>query len=256
LSVLPDASDPLNGNVATRLSGGFHPVNTDPADHEPALTDGAGLDGSPAGLLADFPGQNTPAWSGFWVLDGGRRVDLREVRVFSGNTGKDGRVFHHYDLYATADAAPSGSSAWTRVREQVTSAAFGASNASAAIEAMETRLVDAGGGNLAAGITGMRIDFYSVSRNDALFHDDWDNCNGNDCDGVAAAFQSPLVYELDAYFVSANRPPVLGTIGNQTVNEAATLTFTVSATDPDGDTLTYGASNMPTELASARHENV
>jgi len=187
--------------VATRLSGGFHPANTNPADHEPAFTDGAGL-GAMTGLLADYPGQNTPAWSGFWLLAGGSPADLREVRVFSGNTGKDGRVFHHYDLYVTSDPAPSVSSAWTLLRQEVTSAAFGASNASHSIQAMLTRLSDPGGGNLATGITALRLDFHAVSRNDNLFHDDWDACNGDDCDGAGAAFQSPLIYEVDAYFGS------------------------------------------------------
>ncbi|MFH0889057.1 MAG: putative Ig domain-containing protein [Planctomycetota bacterium] len=43
-----------------------------------------------------------------------------------------------------------------------------------------------------------------------------------------------------------NRSPVLATIGNKTVNEGALLTFVISATDPDGDTMTYSATNMPT----------
>ena len=43
----------------------------------------------------------------------------------------------------------------------------------------------------------------------------------------------------------SNRPPVFAPIGNQTVLEAQTLTFTVSASDPDGDALTYSASNLP-----------
>lgn len=42
-----------------------------------------------------------------------------------------------------------------------------------------------------------------------------------------------------------NRPPVIEPIGNQTVNEHQTLTFTVSASDPDGDALTYSAANLP-----------
>lgn len=45
---------------------------------------------------------------------------------------------------------------------------------------------------------------------------------------------------------NANQAPVLGAIGNQTVNEGATLSVSVSATDPDGDGLTLSASNLPT----------
>ena len=42
-----------------------------------------------------------------------------------------------------------------------------------------------------------------------------------------------------------NRPPVLDAIGNRSVNEGQLLTFTVTASDPDGDALTYSASNLP-----------
>ena len=43
-----------------------------------------------------------------------------------------------------------------------------------------------------------------------------------------------------------NRAPALDSIGNQIANEGDTLTFTILATDPDGDSLTYSASNLPT----------
>ena len=42
-----------------------------------------------------------------------------------------------------------------------------------------------------------------------------------------------------------NHPPVLNSIGNKQVNENQLLTFTISATDPDGDSLTYSASGLP-----------
>jgi hypothetical protein len=45
--------------------------------------------------------------------------------------------------------------------------------------------------------------------------------------------------------VTVDHPPVLASIGNKTVNEGQLLSFTISATDPDGDTLTYSASNLP-----------
>jgi len=43
-----------------------------------------------------------------------------------------------------------------------------------------------------------------------------------------------------------NRPPVLNTIGAKSVDEGSLLEFTITASDPDGDTLTYSASNLPT----------
>jgi len=42
-----------------------------------------------------------------------------------------------------------------------------------------------------------------------------------------------------------NSPPVLSPIGNKTVSVGNTLTFTVNATDPDGDPLTYSVSPLP-----------
>jgi len=43
-----------------------------------------------------------------------------------------------------------------------------------------------------------------------------------------------------------NRPPVLDPIGNKSVAEGQLLIFTVTASDPDGDGLTFSASNLPT----------
>ena len=48
---------------------------------------------------------------------------------------------------------------------------------------------------------------------------------------------------------NVNRAPVLDAIGEKGVNEGATLSFTVSGTDADGQTLTYGASGLPTGAA-------
>ncbi len=48
-----------------------------------------------------------------------------------------------------------------------------------------------------------------------------------------------------AFIQVLNRPPVLAPIASQTVNEGQLLTLTVSATDPDGQSLTYNASPLP-----------
>ena len=45
--------------------------------------------------------------------------------------------------------------------------------------------------------------------------------------------------------VAINQPPQLSLIGDRSVDEGQPLIFTISGTDPDGDTLTYSASNLP-----------
>lgn len=45
---------------------------------------------------------------------------------------------------------------------------------------------------------------------------------------------------------SPNNPPILDAIGNKTVNELATLTFTAVSTDVDGDIPTYSLTGAPT----------
>jgi hypothetical protein len=44
---------------------------------------------------------------------------------------------------------------------------------------------------------------------------------------------------------SNNRAPVIGAIANASVNQKETLTVNVTASDPDGDVLTYSASSLP-----------
>ena len=45
--------------------------------------------------------------------------------------------------------------------------------------------------------------------------------------------------------VDVNRPPEMGAIGSKAVNEGKQLSFTIKATDPDGNILTYSAENLP-----------
>ncbi len=51
---------------------------------------------------------------------------------------------------------------------------------------------------------------------------------------------------------NVNRPPMLQPIGNKSTTVDSLLTFTVNATDPDGDQITYSAQNLP---AGATFEN-
>ncbi len=43
----------------------------------------------------------------------------------------------------------------------------------------------------------------------------------------------------------SNRSPVLAAVGNKSVSENVRLTFSISATDPDGDSITYSATGLP-----------
>lgn len=56
----------------------------------------------------------------------------------------------------------------------------------------------------------------------------------------------PVTFNMTNATVRINSPPVLTAIGNKTVNEGQALNFTISAVDPDGSTLTFSASNLPT----------
>jgi len=53
--------------------------------------------------------------------------------------------------------------------------------------------------------------------------------------------------------LDVNSPPVLSYIGNMSVNEGQILSFNVSASDLDGDPLSYSASNLP--LGASFSEN-
>ncbi len=65
---------------------------------------------------------------------------------------------------------------------------------------------------------------------------------------VVATGQSPVFVNgnlLDPA-AAANQPPVLAPIGAKAVNEGQALAFTATATDPDGNALTFTAGNLPT----------
>jgi hypothetical protein len=63
----------------------------------------------------------------------------------------------------------------------------------------------------------------------------------------AKAIGDDTAYGGDQTFttLASNNAPVLNTIGNKTVSEGQNLSFTISASDLNGDPLTYSASNLP-----------
>lgn len=204
LPYAPAADDAIAGIQAETIQGGFHEAVTNPADRIPAFTDGASL-GALTGLLRDFPGPETPAWSGFWTLP--EPVSLQEIRVFSGNNGADGRIFHHYDVYTTDDPQPSVLSDWRLIASEVRSAEWLAEN-DGTQRAMLTAVTPTGE-SLAESVTALRIDFYSVTdlTPGQPFIDQYNAGTLGDQDGAAAAFVSPLIFEVDAF---TSQPPAPG----------------------------------------------
>jgi Putative Ig domain/Beta-propeller repeat len=65
---------------------------------------------------------------------------------------------------------------------------------------------------------------------------------------LACVTYSPSTsYDLLTVKYSQDNAPVLAAIGDKTVNEGESLSFTLSAEDADGDALTYSASNLPSD---------
>jgi hypothetical protein len=61
----------------------------------------------------------------------------------------------------------------------------------------------------------------------------------------ASSIEEPEINGIEILSAGSNSAPVLSTIGSKTVSKGTLLQFTVYATDPDGDALTYSASNLP-----------
>lgn len=66
----------------------------------------------------------------------------------------------------------------------------------------------------------------------------------NICADAEAGLGRPA-YQVFINELMTNQPPVLDPIGDKSVKEGQPLQFTISATDPNDDSLTYSASNLP-----------
>lgn len=78
------------------------------------------------------------------------------------------------------------------------------------------------------------------------------NCSSNSCDvnntvytkGRGCDDETCVETGIASRLIS-NRVPILGSIGNKAVNEGELLSFDISGSDPDGDSLTYTVTNKP-----------
>ncbi len=63
--------------------------------------------------------------------------------------------------------------------------------------------------------------------------------------GASTVYGNDITFTTLAPTPTINHPPTLNTIGNKTITIWSQLSFTISASDPDGGLLTYSASNLP-----------
>jgi hypothetical protein len=220
LAATYSSTDLIQGLIPTVLPGdlGWHSANMDPLDQLPAFTDGAGLRSTGlTGLLNDFPATGRPAKLIRYALP--VPADLDEIRVFTGNNGRDGRVFHTYTVRFSSDwgqtfsdyiyvqSHPSGTlnnvdnHQWRVVLSQLTN----------------------GAGKLAKEVTHIDFNFYSVDNTGGEMRDPFDGLNpftGTD-DGLNAAFVSPLVWEIDV--LGSDSSPRLAAMLSQSALQLAWL---------------------------------
>ncbi|WP_425400798.1 glycosyl hydrolase [Aeoliella sp.] len=205
LSVGYSTTDLLAGLIPTELAGdnGWHPANPaagDPGDPNglAAFTDGAGDLGSGlTGLLNDFPPIGAPTKTVLYDLEAPHDID--EIRIFTGNNGKDGRIFSATAIYTSADGEtfdllgyfqsdPSGT---------VNSASTpGGPLGSTLVTITQNDLQ-----SMATGVEFLRFDMYAASDVNGLARDPFDGVNpftGID-DVLTEAYVSPLVREIDVF---------------------------------------------------------
>ena len=131
--------------------------------------------------------------------------DISEIRVFTGNNGRDGRVFHTYTVRFSSD--------WGQT---FTEPIYVQSHLSGTLNNAEhnqwrvvlSQLTNTAG-LLATEVTHIEFDFYSVDNTLGEMRDPFDGVNpftGAD-DGFTAAITSPLVWEIDV--LGTDSPPRL-----------------------------------------------
>ena len=196
LAKLYSSTDLIQNMIATELPGdmGWHPANMDPLDHLPAFTDGIGVRATGlTGLLNDFPGAGNPTKRIQYNLAGA--ADIAEIDVFSGNNGRDGRVFHTYTVEFSSDNGVN----WglpIYVQSHLSGTINNINNNQWRV--VLSQLMDTSG-TLAAGVTNLRFNFYAVDNTGGQMRDPFDGFNpftGLD-DGLTAAVVSPLIWEID-----------------------------------------------------------
>lgn len=217
LNGMMSSTDLIQGLIATELPGdlGWHPANTAPADRLPAFTDGAGPLGDLTGLLNDFPPPGMPAKLVQYDLSGPH--DITGINIFSGNGGGpsggiDGRIFSTTVVRYSTNSG--GSYSLLGYFQSDPSGAVNKDDGFPGRLEFASTLVsifDDASAAMIAGVTNLQFDFYAVSNTQGQMQDPFgdeidpvnpeipENTNPftGTIDGIKAAFESPLIWEID-----------------------------------------------------------
>lgn len=204
------SGDLIDGLIATELAGdlGWHPANTLLADRLPAFTDGVGINppgGSGlTGLLNDFPPAGAMTKHIQYDLAG--PSDIGSINIFTGNNGKDGRVFSTTVIRYSTDGGSS-----------YNSLGYFQSDPSGTVNAgtwgsTQVTIYDDASSVMLTGVTNLIFELYAVDNTGGQMRDPFDGINGftGVDDGLTAAISSPLVFEID---VNVPEPASMALLG-------------------------------------------
>lgn len=200
---------------------GWHPANTNPADQLSAFTDGVGMLASGlTGLLNDnFPVEQASGRPAKIVeYPFATPTDIGKINILSGNRNNaDGRIFSTtyieysknsgftYQPLGYFQSDPSGT---------INSETAPVPPLSPAQKSTFVSVFDDASPTLLSGVTNIIFNFYSVDNTGGQLRDPFDGVNvitGVD-DGLTAAFESPLILEIDVL------APAAGVVGDYNGN--------------------------------------
>ncbi len=172
--------------------------------HVGQFTDGI-FGGALYGILRDYARYSLVVRFGF-----AQPTDIGKIRVFGGNIlNRDGRTFHHYDIYASTDGLGAYGTFFP-VALGVKTGPIGSVNSNLWSASM-TEVSNFDGKTLVAGCTDLRILFYCVSNTQSLFTDPYQGTaqedpvhqvcqvEPGDVDGRRKAFEASIIREIDVF---------------------------------------------------------
>jgi hypothetical protein len=187
----------LQDRIAKELPGdlGWHPDN--PAYNVPtnrnglkAFTDGVGAYGvGTTGLLADYPPAGAPAKLIEYSLL--QPHDINEIRIFTGNPGADGRIFSTTAVWSSTNGVTYN---FLGYFQSDPSGSMPNGNGATVV-----RIYRQNGTPLAEDARYLRFHFFAVSEIGGQMRDPFNGTNSFTGlnDGLAAAYVSPMVREID-----------------------------------------------------------